>query len=73
MVIGNAGDLDAVPAWASQAARNMDAAGVVNLYSIDNWNGSVTRADAAQMLDKSIEVYIAGKEKAGLLSWVFGW
>ncbi len=71
-VMGQADELAAVPAWASQAARNMDAVGVVSLDSIADWSAPVTRADAARMLNQSMEVYNANKEKSGLLSWIFG-
>ncbi len=66
-------ELGAVPAWAEQSVINMDAVGTVQSELVENWQVSVTRADAASMLNRSIEVYSAKQEKSGLLSWVFGW
>lgn len=63
----------AVPAWAAQAARNMDAVGVMSMDQVEDWSGVLTRAEAARMLVKSIEFYEENREKSGLLSWVFGW
>jgi hypothetical protein len=67
-------DRDAAPAWARQAAANMDAAGVLSTFRDGTMRLSETlsRAAAAEMLWHAIEVKKAQTPPKGLLSRVFG-
>jgi hypothetical protein len=63
----------AAPVWAAQAAANLDAVGILPVaLNGEQWGQSLTRADAAQLLSRSVSLTEDGKS-SGLLSWVFGW
>ena len=66
-------DSDALPAWASEAAANTAARGILSVTSDGNLRpmDSVTRADAAQMLYNAMQV-IKDDQSKGLLSRLFG-
>ncbi|MDR1158411.1 MAG: S-layer homology domain-containing protein [Oscillospiraceae bacterium] len=67
-------DRDAAPAWARQAAANMNATGVLSAFRDGTMRLSetLTRADAAEMLWHAMEVKEAQNPPKGLLSRVFG-
>lgn len=56
---------DAVPAWASQAAANLESA---DLFSVGDGKAALTRADAAKMLTEASKL-AENTKRAGLLSW----
>lgn len=69
----NASANTTVPAWAAQASVNLDAVGVLPvMLSGDQWNAPITRADAAELLGRAMNVGDGAKSNSGLLSWVFG-
>lgn len=64
----------AVPVWAAQASVNMDAMGVLPvMMTVDQWHADITRADAAELLNRAMNIARDGKSNSGLLSWVFGY
>ncbi|MDR0381634.1 MAG: S-layer homology domain-containing protein [Oscillospiraceae bacterium] len=67
-------DRDAAPAWARQAAANMNAAGVLSAFRDGTMRLSETlsRAAAAEMLWQAMEVKKAQEAPQGLLRRVFG-
>ena len=63
-----------VPTWASQAASNLGAVGILpTALSSEAWSASITRADAAELLCRAMNVSDKSQDNNGLLSWVFGY
>ena len=52
-------DKDNIPAWVSDAVRNLYAAGIISTYDGNQINGNthVTRAEMVRMLDKMMRTY----------------
>jgi hypothetical protein len=62
----------AVPAWSSQALANLGAAGILDGLMPDG-DTVLTRGYMAMLLVRAIDAKSVTQERAGLLSWVFGW
>lgn len=63
-----------LPVGAEQETADMDAADAIETSGDSpDWNRTVTRAEAADMLVRAIDVYAETQNGSGLLSWVFGW
>lgn len=56
---------DSVPAWASQAAVNLES---VNVFSVGDGKEALTRAEAAKMLAEASKL-AARETRSGLLAW----
>ena len=66
-------DFEAIPAWAYQAAVNLESAGVLQAdgQGALGLDAQVTRADAAEMICAALDAGTQNKSKSGLLSWAF--
>lgn len=60
---------DIVPAWAVQAATNLENNGILKNIGISGMSSSITRSDMAMMLSSMMDVM--KENETGLLSWVF--
>ncbi|MDR2360952.1 MAG: S-layer homology domain-containing protein [Oscillospiraceae bacterium] len=59
-----------VPAWASQAAANLNACNVLGDITL-NAAKPMTRADAAAILARAADLAASRKNRGGLLGWAF--
>ena len=66
--VGSFGESEAVPVWASQAACNLEACGV--LAPGCDYDAAVTRAEAAEMLCSAMDVLEARQSGHSLLDWI---
>jgi hypothetical protein len=62
-------ETEAAPVWAYQAAINLYACDILPRDTASLYNQCVTRADAAEMLVKSVELLNARDDGNSLLSW----
>ncbi len=58
------------PAWACQAKDNLIACNILPALGTEVYTGSVTRADAANMLVSALQLLDARKHGSSLLSWL---
>lgn len=61
---------EACPAWARQAKDNLTACNILPALGTEAYTGSVTRADAADMLVSAMQTLDARKHGSSLLSWL---
>lgn len=61
---------EACPVWARQAKNNLAACNILPVLGQEAYSGSVTRAEAADMLVSAMQVLDARKHDSSLLSWL---
>ncbi len=61
-------DTDSAPHWAAQAAANLAASGVIRAQSAADLSQTLTRAEAAELLDGALDV-MAAREDGSLFPW----
>ena len=64
---------DAVPAWASQAAADVDATGLIQSYSDGTFRAQepITRAEAAELISGILDAQEEAGESGGFWNWLF--
>ncbi len=67
-------DWEAAPAWSQQAALNVSTVGIIELNADGEmeFDGTITRADAAELMLNALKFQDANKPKTGLFAWIFG-
>lgn len=61
---------EACPVWARQAKNNLAACNILPVLGQEAYSGSVTRAEAADMLVSAMQLLDARKHDSSLLSWL---
>ena len=64
--------LDSVPTWAQQASANLASCDIISENYENVSSSQLTRADAAKMLVRAMDLIDDRDDSNSLLSWVWG-